>query len=71
MRTAGAVPGQLSLVTVARVLARMRAGGELLRPQEWRCYGDALRSGGTAARLAAAAAVYGSEVPQAPSLQHT
>ena len=40
----------------------MRAGGELLRPEEWRCYGAALREGGTAARFAAAAAVLGGEV---------
>jgi hypothetical protein len=40
----------------------MRAGGELLRPEEWRCYAAALSEGGTAARFAAAAAVIGGEV---------
>ena len=59
---AAAVPGHLSLATVARVLARMRAGGELLRPEEWRCYSVALGEGGTAARFAAAAAVVGCTV---------
>ena len=49
-------------MTVARVLARMRAGGELLRPEEWRCYADALRGNSTAARFAAAATVHGDEV---------
>lgn len=57
----GASPGDLTLATTVRVLARMRAGGDLLRPSEWGAYAAACASGCTAARFAAAAALHGDE----------
>lgn len=59
--TPGASPGDLTLATTTRVLARMRAGGNLLRPSEWSAYAGACASGSTAARFAVAAALHGDE----------
>ena len=65
--SAGAVPGELTLATTLRVLARMRAAGDLLRPVEWAAYESVCGSSGTAARFAVAAALHGAEVRAAPT----